>query len=62
MVVIEGDTATWPNGQTAKITTAGGEFVLQFEENAEKYYAALRPEDGALCWNDNAVWTRISAA
>lgn len=65
-VVIEGDTATWPDSyinRKAKITVAGNEYVLQFEgcSDAMKYYAALRPEDGALCWSDGAVWTQVSA-
>lgn len=65
-VVIEGDTATWPDSyinRKAKITVKGNEYVLQFEgcSDAMKYYAALRPEDGALCWSDGAVWTQVSA-
>lgn len=66
-VVIEGDTATWPDGHEAKISVAENEFVLQFEgqslvNHTTKYYAALRPEDGALCWSDGAIWTRVSAS
>lgn len=61
-VKIEGDTATWPEGERAKITsTKNAEFVLQFNATkGTKYYAKLRPEDGALCWSDGAIWTRVT--
>lgn len=58
-VMIEGDMATWPEGRTAKITCRAKDFLLQFEGESDKYSAQWRQEDGALCWSDNAVWTRV---
>lgn len=60
-VIIEGDIVTWPEGHTAKITCEAKKFLLQFEGDSAstQYSAELRKEDGALCWSDNAVWTRV---
>eukprot|EP00746_Dinoflagellata_sp_MGD_P135043 gnl/MRDRNA2_/MRDRNA2_68952_c0_seq1.p1 gnl/MRDRNA2_/MRDRNA2_68952_c0~~gnl/MRDRNA2_/MRDRNA2_68952_c0_seq1.p1 ORF type:complete len:336 (+),score=37.50 gnl/MRDRNA2_/MRDRNA2_68952_c0_seq1:81-1088(+) len=59
-VTIEGDIVTWPEGRTAKLTCKGKEFELQFEGESDKYSAFWRLKDDALCWSDNAVWTRVT--
>lgn len=59
-VKIEGDTATWPHGEKANFISDSRGLTLQFEGQSEKYHATVRPEDGALCWSDGALWTRIA--